>query len=183
MSYIAKPTIAPANAEIVGQAVLDWVNNLEGEMTRPIFKRFNLDANDINPKGWYSLDIIAQLYAAIQGSPNGSNALVAMGKASAPPVVAMMQFTSPQDFIKRSREPFVASLRNIPDEYGFLINKINKHTYDVTNNTIVPNSMIYGYIWGVMAELRNSIESFAVRPISGYEDGGNVGATFEVSWK
>ena len=182
MPYIAEPTVAPAGSEIKGRAVLDWVDNLAKETTEPVFRALKLNPENIDPDGWYSLDIIAQLYDAIHQSDGGDQALVAMGKASAPAVVEMMDFTSIENFIDRSRDPFLASIRKLPDEYGFIVEQKGPQHYELTNNTIVPNAMIYGYLWGVMAELRNYHTEFKLMPIKNYE-GGTVGATFSVEWE
>lgn len=176
--YIADQTKAPEGAEIVGQSVADWVDNLNKGLTDPVFEKYGL--SEIDPEGWYSLDIIIDLYRGMAESEGGSASLVAMGKASAKPVYDIFEFKSFEDFIKNGDKPFKAAIRNIPDEYGLSTEKVGERHYRIVNNSIVPNDMIYGYLWEMFRIIPHTWEDYSFIPVSGYSPGSTERAVFEI---
>jgi hypothetical protein len=180
MAYVADQTVAPPGSEMVGQSIADWVDNLEKEITDPVFKKHGL--NDIDPEAWYSLEIVVDIYQEILQSDGGGMALVAMGKASAGPVQEIFNFESFEEFLNGADKPFRAAIRNIPDEYGLTINRIADKHYKITNNSVVPNDMIYGYLWEILKLVRQPGQNYTFRPVSGYSPGSTERAVFELSW-
>lgn len=176
--YIADQTKAPEGGEIVGQAVKDWVDNINKEYTDPIFAQHDL--TEIDPEGWYSLDLIVDLYRSFAVSEGGAASLVAMGKASARPVHDAFQFSSFEDFLENAGKPFKASIRNIPEEYGLTVTQKGTRHYEIINNSVVPNDMIYGYMWEMFRLLPQTWEGYRFRPVSGYGPGVTERAVFEL---
>ncbi len=180
MAYIADQTKAPPGAEMVGQSIADWVDNLNREITDPVFKKHGLD--NIDPEAWYSLEIVVDLYHEMLQSEGGGPALVAMGKASAGPVQEIFKFSSYEEFLDGAGKPFKAAIRNIPDEYGLIITRRGDKHYEITNNSIVPNDMIYGYLWEMLKLVREPGQEYTFRPLSGYSPGSTQRAVFELKW-
>jgi hypothetical protein len=178
--YIADLTHAPPGSEMIGKFIQDWVDNVQRDVTAPIIEHYGITYLD--PDGWYPLDIVVDLFADFRQREGGSMALVAMGKASAEPVQNMFQFRSIEDYLERCGEPFRAAIRNIPDEYGLLVEYRGDTVCEITNNSIVPNEMIYGYIWEMCSLITGDGGSFTLAPISGYTPGGTERAVFELEW-
>lgn len=180
MVYVADQTVAPPGAEMVGQSIADWTDNLEKEITDPVFQKHGL--HNIDPDAWYSLEIVVDLYQEMLQSSGGGMALVAMGKASAGPVQEIFKFKSYQEFLDGAGKPFRAAIRNIPDEYGLTVVQKGEKHYEITNNSVVPNDMIYGYLWEMLKLIRQPGQSHVFRPVSGYTPGSTKRAVFELSW-
>ncbi len=180
--YIADQTKAPPGSEIMGQFIANWTNNLEKSVTEPIFKKYGLDPKQIKLDGYYSLDIVVDLYTEIRTRHGGSPALVAMGKASGEPVQEIFKFKSVDEFMARCAEPFKAAIRNIPEEYGLFVEKKDHQHYHVTNNSIVPNDMIFGYLWEMVRLILGPGVRFSVKNTQPHNVDSLEGAIFEVSW-
>lgn len=183
MTYKAIQMQSPEGAEVLGAAMMGWFDNLGMEVIQPILAKYELTADDIKPDGWYPFSAFDDIYRAVHTSPSGSSALVAVGKASAQNLVSIKSMESAQNWLENilPAEPFTFT-RNIPDEYGFIVEKVDESHYHFTNNTGIPNDLMFGYLWEGIRTLVGHGKQFRVAPISGYYEGSTEGAVFEVSW-
>jgi hypothetical protein len=179
--YIADQTQAPAGSEMLGQSIADWTDNLAQHITDPVFHKYDLI--EINPENWYSLDIVVDLYQEIKQSDGGGTALTAMGKASAGPVQQACNFSSFKDFLSNAGEPFKVAIRNIPEEYGLLVEEVGERHYKITNNSIVPNSMIYGYLWEMLRIINQGRYDYTFKPAGGFDIEAPVRGVFDLQWR
>lgn len=183
MTYQAIQMHAPEGAEVLGAAMMAWFDNLGMDTISPILAKYHLTAEDIQPENWYPFSIFDDIYKAVYHSPGGSTALVAVGKASAENLVSRETVHSAENWLENVLPPETHTFtRNVPEGYGFRIEKVSEGNYRFINNTGIPNDLIYGYLWEGLRILVPEPKDFTVAPISGYYRDSPEGAVFEVRW-
>ncbi|MEO1442915.1 MAG: hypothetical protein AAFV33_21120, partial [Chloroflexota bacterium] len=90
---------APDGAEIMGLGILGVFESLAKEQVDPILKTHNLSRDDIQPDGWYSLQLYYDLNKQMYDKPGGPMTLVAIGKATAANVTDPAAIGSVENFV------------------------------------------------------------------------------------
>lgn len=174
---------APDGAEIMGVGVIGVFDTLTQNQIDPILAAHGLNMADIDQESWYPLQVYWDLWRVIHDSPGGSQSLVAIGKSIAQNVTNPDEIGSVDVFITQVLNQTATGLiRNVPDGYGYIIEKVDSQHYEVTNNTGSSNDLVFGYIWESVRMLANG-RDFTVAPIAGYAPDSDEGATFSVSWR
>ena len=137
---------------------------------------------DIDNEAFYDGSIMDEIYHEIFHGINGQQTLVAMGKASATTTLDFIKPDSPKDVLDNIHNVFTAYLRNMPDGFGIIVEKLDNNKFEVWNNTQVPNDLIYGFLWECLRKTRGEGKRFLIKPLAGYNRESEVGARFEVSW-
>ena len=181
-NYIAKQFDSPEDLEIRGVVLDAFKHNLQEEMTEPIFNKHGLDSNNLSSDEWYSQSVMSDIYREIYRNGGGSSSLIAMGKASVDITLDLLKPDSIETFIENINEPILSQMRNLPDGYGWIVEKLGDQHYRITNNTDAPNDLMYGYLWEMLRQLITDDEHFEVLPIKNFEAGSKYGAIYEISW-
>ena len=183
MHYIAKQFQPHPDMEVLGATLITLNHNLREDITDPIFAKYNLDADHLQPDEWYPAVVLSDVQKEIHAKGRGSSALVAMGKALAIENLTQGKVNSIEDFIagfKNVQQHEV--LRNYPEGYGWSTEKVGEQRYRVTNNTDAPNDIVYGYLWETLRQLISEHEHFQVLPIKNFGPDAEDGAVYEISW-
>lgn len=184
MAYKAIQMQAPEGAEVMGAAILSWFDNLEMSVIQPILSKHGLKVDDVKPDGWYPFAIFNDIYREVYESAGGKTALIAVGKASARLVVKAEDYPGglEQFITERLPKDTRSFVRNVPEDYGFFVEKVGEHTFHATNNTNIPNDLMFGYLWETSRILKVVDRHFVVSPLTDYYNNPTEGATFKIEW-
>jgi len=182
-SYSAVPFQAPAGSEIMGKVVKSYFENLERDVVAPVLGRYNLEVGNINPDDWYPLQLYYDIDKEIYKDPNGSSALVAIGKATMANLLALLPYKTLEDYILHGLNSIATRsfIRNVPSNFGFIVTNLGHQHYRVKSNMPAPNESVFGSLWEACRLLKKENESFTVTPVEGYP-GNDVCATLEIRW-
>lgn len=179
--YRAVPFHAPEGSEIIGIAVKGYFNNLQQDSIQPILDQYNLKSEDIDDNGWYPLQTLYDVDKEIYKQPGGNLNLVAVGKAIASNVLDS-SITDLEEFLNvHLNRTATTAIRNVPEGFGYIVEKIGHQHYRITSNVPTSNDTVYGYLWEVCRLLKKPTEEFVLTPISGYP-GNQEAAVLEVKW-
>lgn len=179
--YVAKPFVAGTpQAEVIGQTVLAFAQNLEAETVAPLLPKYGLD--NIDPEKWYPhqawFNVLKDLS---EMSGGGSSALVAFGRKVVETAVMPPEIDTIPKMLHALHAIHHMNLRNVPEEEGYQIEEISEKHYIVYHNTPNPDDSIYGFLWGLAARFKAPGEQFVVRKIDNPKPDECVSA-FEVKW-
>ncbi len=180
--YIAKPFVAgTSQAEVIGQTMISFADNLEAEILKPILKKHGLEVIDENK--WYPhqlwLDILKEMSDTLGGE--ASSAFVAFGKQVVQNAVMPDVIKTIPDALNALNAIHHANLRNVPEEEGYSIEVKSEKDYIVYHNTPNPDDAIYGFLWALVARFKQSGESFTVRIIPNPAP-EKARSAYEVKW-
>jgi len=167
--------------EALGTAIIGLSHNLHEEFTRPVFAKHGLDVDHLDPDEWYPAYLINEIYKEVYANGRGASTLVAFGKASAVFGISLTNPNNVDELLAAINEPILVSLRNQPQEYGLIVEKVDEKTYHVKNNTDSPNDLVYGCLWESLRLLMKENEDFELLPLENHEAGSEHGATYKIS--
>lgn len=168
--------------ELAGHALIAWANNMVSDVTQPIMHRHDVVVDEIDPDGWYDAEVMDRLCHAIHRAPNGSQALVAMGKANAAYDIELAEYRDVIDYFERINTVIETILRNFPQGYGLFAQQHGDTHWQVLNNTNLANDFVYGSIWEHMRLLAPRTARFNVRPMHEQGRDDEAPGLFEVKW-
>ncbi len=182
-TYIAKPYVAGSpEAEVTGAAMIAFLDNLRSEAVAPILKKHNADK--IKEDKWYPhqlwLDILKSLEDELGGAV--SEVFVAFGREVVATAVMPPEIQSVSDALNALHAIHHANLRNIPNEEGYFLDKVEDQKYIVYQNTPNPDDAIYGFLWALASRFKQEHEFFVVKPMARKEGAPYPGTPFEVRW-
>lgn len=181
VKYIARPFVAGTpQAEVLGQVVLAFSQNLEAEYIAPLLPKYGLD--NIDPTQWYPHQSWMNVLRDLSAMPDSSSILVAFGKAVVRTAVMPEEIDSIPKVLNALHAIHHANLRNIPADEGYSVKQIDEKHFHVYHNTPNPDDAIYGFIWGLAARFHAPGEYFAVRMIDNPHPDETPGSVFEVKW-
>jgi len=180
--YIAKPYVAGTpQAEVIGQTMISFADNLRADVIRPILKKRDLE--NIDPDHWYShqlwLDILKEMDETLGGQ--ASEAFVAFGMKVVENAVMPPEIQTIPDALNALHAIHHANLRNIPEEEGYDVRKVEENKYLVFHNTPNPEDGIYGFLWGMARRFRGENSNFSVKKINNPSP-GTARSAYEVVW-
>lgn len=165
--YIAKPYVAGSpSAEVTGAAMSAFLDNLRSDAVTPILKKHN--ATKISTDKWYPhqlwFDILKDLEDELSGAV--SEVFVAFGREVVRTAVMPPEIKTISNALKALHAIHHANLRNIPEDEGYFLEKLDDQHYVVYQNTPNPDDAIYGFLWAMAARFKQEGGSFVVRPRS-----------------
>ncbi|MDX2079126.1 MAG: hypothetical protein SFZ02_22035 [bacterium] len=180
--YIAKRFVASSpNAEINGQVMISFSDNLEARIIKPILEAHGI--LEIDPEKWYSqqlwLDILKDMQDKLAGE--ATSALVAMGKQVVSNAVWPDSVQSIPDALNVLHFIHQSNLRDIPSEEGYSLEAKGEQHYIIYHNTPNPDDGIYGFLWGIGARFKKPGESFTVKMIDNPAP-HKASSAFEIIW-
>lgn len=179
--YVATPYVAGSpNAEVIGQTVLAFVDNLEADVIAPLLPKHGLDK--IDPEGWYSHQAWMDVLKDLSALPGASSAFVAFGRKVVENAVMPPEVDSIPKVLNLLHTIHHLNLRNVPEQEGYSVEQKGEHHYWVYHNTPNPDDAIYGFIWGLVARYKAPGEHFVVRRVTGVENPAHPGSIFEIKW-
>lgn len=179
--YVAKPFVAGSpQAEVIGQTVIAFLENLQADEIAPILPKYGLD--NIDPDKWYPHQAWFDVLREVNEMPNASANLVAFGKKVVQTAVLPPEIDSIPKVLNLLHTIHHLNLRNVPEEEGYVVKEIGEKHYHVYQNTPNPDDGIYGFIWGLAARYKAPDEVFVVRMIDNPHPDEIPGSLFEVRW-
>lgn len=174
----------PDGLEIIGAALFPWFDNLRAEVVAPILDKYDLHSNELDPEKWYDAKIFDELHAEIYRTQGGSEAFVAIGKATGDLLINPDQIQSTEWFLEQGLNMMMTgNFRNMPDGYGINHKNLGPSHYYIINQIAAPDDLIYGFLWSALGKLVPKPSRFVLKPIKNYNPSElSVGATFEVKW-
>ncbi len=181
-SYVAKPFVAGTpEAEVIGQTMISFVNNLESSITRPVMEKHGL--SEIDPEKWYPHQVWMDILKEIEDSMGAQSTMtfVAFGRQVVKNAVMPDAIQTIPDALNALHAIHHANLRNVPEDEGYKIKEVNENHYIVYHNTPNPDDAIYGFLWGMAARFVGDDELFIVERIE--NDRPEIArSAFEVRW-
>ncbi|MEM6283596.1 MAG: hypothetical protein AAF787_15500, partial [Chloroflexota bacterium] len=149
VAYKAKQLQPPPGTEVMGAALMGFFDNLSIDVVDPVLRKHGFKREDIDPGGWYPAEISIALERAFMNSDYGGKmAIVAIGKASAQNVVDPESYEGFSDFLENNFPNFpLMYVRNTPEGYGYIVEKVQEGVWKITNNTPISNHSTYGFLW------------------------------------
>jgi hypothetical protein len=179
--YTAKPFVAGTpEAEVLGQTVLAFAENLRADLIKPLLPKHGLD--NIQPDKWYPHQSWMNVLKEIQEMPGSSEMFVAFGKQVVKSAAMPPEMKTIPDALNALHDIHHMNLRNIPPEEGYVVEQKGPKHYYVYENTPNPSDAIYGFIWGLCARFKQPGESFSVTPRENPNSHQTPGQLFEVKW-
>lgn len=180
--YIAKPFVAGSpQAEVVGQTMLSFADNLEAEVIKPILESHGF--SEIEAEKWYPhqtwMDILKEMQDTLGGG--SSMAFVAFGKQVVRNAILPPEMKTIPDALNALHAIHHANLRNIPEDEGYSLEVVDDNHYIVYHNTPNPDDAIYGFLWGLAARFKQPHEKFSVKQIENPAP-DKARSAFEVKW-
>lgn len=182
-SYQSVVYQAPEGSEVLGVIILPYFDNLASDKINPILKSHNLSKEDIDPEGWYPLQLLADI--SKEASPTGTTPTdIALGKSYSRFVIEQYKVTSIEQYFDSTLGDIVLTgIRNVPEGYGFDVKKLGDRHYQITNNTLMSNGLYYGAFWEICRILRPDDVDFTVEALSGLgADDYLTPGVFDVTW-
>lgn len=175
--YIAQPFVAGTpQAEVIGQVVLAFAENLEADVIQPLLPKHGLD--NIDPEKWYPHQSWMNLLKELSEMPGGQSALVAFGKKVVETAAMPPELDSIPKVLAALQAIHHLNLRNIPADEGYWLEEKGENIIHVYHNTPNPLDSIYGFIWGLAQRFRGPNEPFSVKIVPSDHPGG----VLEVRW-
>ena len=180
--YVAQSFVAGTpQAEVIGQTMLSFADNMEADVIKPILEANNL--TDIDPEQWYShqvwMDILKEMEESLAGG--ASSAFVAFGRQVVENAVMPPEMQTIPDALNALHAIHHANLRNVPEDEGYSLEKVADGHYIVFHNTPNPDDAIFGFLWGLAARFKKPDEVFTVRQIDNPKP-DIARSAFEVKW-
>lgn len=179
MVYRATQFKAAPNAETVGQVMQAWIQAIHSDDVLPILARHGIA--DIEAEAWYPWQPFLDAQKEISELQGGGPMLVSLGKAAADTVVLPPDLDHPSKLLALMNTVHHLNFRSIPEAEGYIVEEVNDNTYHLTVNNPIPNDIIFGYMWSMMARLTPKGQEFVVEPHENYPDETH-GATFRIAW-
>lgn len=173
---------APEEAEVSGIILQAYLNNLARELTEPILEEYGLSANNMDADSWYPNQMFLDIEHAIYKTSGGSNALVASGKSAVENYIPPEGVDSLEDALMALPSVYTTNQRNLPEGYGWFIEKKSEHHFIFTNNTGTANHAAYGYVWALCQRMKDPNTSVVVKPIEGFDVDSTDPGVFEITW-
>lgn len=162
--------------------MIAFLDNLRSEYVAPILKKHN--AEDIQGDKWYKhqlwFDILKDLEDELGGGV--SEVFVAFGKQVVQTAVMPPEIQTVSDALNALHAIHHANLRNIPEDEGYFLEKLDDQHYVVYQNTPNPDDAIYGFLWALVARFKQDDELFVVKQVSRDTHASYPGTPFEVRW-
>lgn len=179
--YTAKPFVAGTpQAEVIGQTVLAFSQNLESDMVAPLLPKHGL--GEINPEAWYPHQAWMNVLKELSETPGGSSALVAFGKSVVQTAMMPPEIDTIPKMLDMLHTIHHMNLRNIPADEGYTIEHVSDRHYIVYENTPNPEDAIYGFLWGLAARFKQPNELFSVHKIENSDPQAHPGKAFSIKW-
>lgn len=171
---------APKGAELMGYAVLSMFDNVRKDAYIPILVRYGLERDQIEPEAWYPLQMMLDI--VVEATDINNEAEIATGKAIAPGVIERFNVTDMETFLTEQVNVIAQeTVRNVPREYGYIVEQVGAKHYHITKNDPYSNYMAFGYFWEMARLLLGRQGQFTFKPIANF-DSTTQGATFELQW-
>lgn len=182
IQYKAVQFRAPEEAEVSGVILLAYLNNLARGVTEPILKDYGFSAENIDADSWYPNQMFLDIEKTIYESESGSNALVAIGKSAAENYIPPNGVNTLEDAIMALPDVYTTNQRNLPEGYGWVVEKKGKNHFIFTNNTGTTNHGAYGYVWALCRRMKTAEQDIRVIPLKGFDDDDTEPAVIEIQW-
>lgn len=172
----AKYFASSSNAQVIGQVMQAFLDNIHIEQIEPILRRHGL--SEIHPDKWYAQQHFASLYRELAEENDVS--LVAIGVQTIETLNFPPEVNSIPSALQALQSLYQRIHRNIPTEEGWNITELEEGRIRVDFNSPYADEAAYGYLYAIAQRFCPKGHEFAVRPI---EDLGMQGPTqFEVAW-
>lgn len=155
---------APEGAEVSGIILLAYLNNLTRDVTEPILANYGFTEDELDSDKWYPNQMFLDIEKTIHESSGGQTALVAIGKSAAENYIPPKGADSLEATIEALPNVYTTNQRNLPDGYGWLVEKIKDRHYRFTNNTGTTNYGAYGYVWAICIRMKGSNSNLKITP-------------------
>lgn len=182
MMYPAVQFQAPEGTEVIGVILLAYLNNLEHHVTEPILEKYGFTVDEMEADKWYPSQLFLDIEHAIFDSEGGQTALVAIGKSAVESYIPPAGVDSLETAIMALPNVYPTNQRNLPEGYGWFVEKKGDQHYVVTNNTGTSNHAVYGYVWALCHRMRSKDQNVSVKPVQGFDDGSTEAGVFEITW-
>ncbi|MGB7338366.1 MAG: hypothetical protein WBC91_05695 [Phototrophicaceae bacterium] len=180
--YKARQFQAPEGAEVSGIILMAYLNNLAHNITEPILEQYGFDVSNIDVDQWYPNQMFLDIEQTIYQNGDGSNALVAIGKAAVENYIPPKGVKTLEDAIMALPSVYTTNQRNLPDGYGWIIEKKAENHFVFTNNTGTSNHGAYGYVWALCQRMRPLDAKVKVIPLKGFEAGSLEPTVIDIQW-
>jgi hypothetical protein len=169
------------NAEVVGQAVLTLLENINYEQIEPILKKYKLD--QIDPERWYPAQTLFNIYREVAEGDNGDENLMAIGVKAAETAVLPPEVTTLEAFLQLIDPAYRMNFRNISDDDSYKVLAMEPGYARVANNTPTPDHAAYGILWGFARMLTGRNSDFRVTALSNTNELSDEATVFEITWR
>lgn len=173
---------APEGAEVNGIILLAYLNNLDRDITEPILEQYGFSTENMNVDHWYPNQMFLDIEQAIHQDPGGSDALVAIGKSAADNYIPPDGVESFVAAIEALPSVYTTNQRNLPDGYGWMLEKRGAQHYIFTNNTGTSNHATYGYVWALCERMKPIDVTVNIIPLQGVEPNATEPLILEIKW-
>ncbi len=173
---------APEGAEVSGIILLAYLNNLESTVTEPILAEYGFEADKMDAEKWYPNQMFLDIEKTIFDAAGGQNALVAIGKSAAENYIPPAGVKTLEDAIESLPDVYTSNQRNLPEGYGWLIEKVAENHYVFTNNTGTTNHGAYGYVWALCNKMNKGYKHLRVIPRNGFIDESTEPTIIDITW-
>jgi hypothetical protein len=177
--YIPQVFVAPfPESEASGRPMLVFA-----EMAEKLPLRAILEANHlvhIEADQWYPMQDALNVFKAIYESGGPNLDLVATGMKT------MESFSLPVEANSiETTLPFFDQLskvfsRNVPEDFGMPVVFTETGRAVLTNNTPIPYSAVYGFVYNILNTYKASDQTFLLKIISAEND---IPTVFEIKWE
>jgi hypothetical protein len=172
--------------EISGQTLQAYVNNVQADIIRPIFRKYRM-LPDIESKKWYPLQPVLDVLKELSKSSNATTNLVAIG-------VKIAEYgVEPEDIIEAPlpvvlehwQDHMDISFRN-GDPGKIITEKVHDKFYKVTQINLFPDDFCYGLAYGFARSrlpLGTNFKVWYEEGVNRIDDGGGDKTVICVEWE
>ncbi len=178
-TYMPILFVAPSpESETLGGPLLGLIQNIRADEIRPILKKHGLDA--IEADKWYPLQSVLNVFRdIIESRENVNEELVAIAVKTVDTAALPPEINSVEGALGFIGQLVKSTNRYVPDDYGIFVDINSPHYALVTNNTPLPETPIFGYLWGLINRFKAPDQIFSVKALP-TEPGSPV--VFSVRW-
>lgn len=182
---MAYPYRYAPDAEVLGAAASALINHMNRDAVEASLKAHGLD--DLKLDEWYPVDKIINLFKDwMDNDPSGvSSNLVSVGLA----IIENMVLPPEMEAVsQRDKLLMVGTLHELQhrggDPGGYEIIEVGPQHIQYNTNTVYPDDMIYGYVYGIARRYLDKGTRFTVRydPDAPRQDKGGEQTILHLTW-
>jgi hypothetical protein len=174
----------PPDAEVLGQNIRAWAENLQGEDTTPIMQKYGLV--NVDPNGWYSVKALMDAMNEIVSNPNSSPNMVAIGLEIGRIVPMPPDMPDPTlGQVLMMWNGIYQYLHRNGDVGAINVEKMSETHYKVTFTDLYPDDFSYGIMYGYARRFLPRGTRFKVfydEAVTPRDQGGTGATVIHLKW-
>jgi hypothetical protein len=171
-----------------GAGMLAYFTSLQADeilpIVTPIMANYGMTSmNDVDPEGWYPMQMSLDMFKAIEAQPNAMTNMVSLGMKMTEHMPVPEQVDGMIEAMHVLNAMYDAGIQNFSESEKYDITQISERHVQLVDNNPYPHDLIYGFIYGIARRFMPEDASLTVkRTYDNPEEPNAGGAVYDVTW-